>query len=219
VSAYQGHPHWLKLPGVEVSNGSLGQGRSIAVGITFAAKLNNKNFKTFYIMGDGEQQEGQIWETAMEASHHKLDNLVGVIDGNRLQIDGKVSEVMNVEPLEDKYRSFGWGVIRINGHDMQQVVDALETAKASTDKPVIILVETVKGKSVSFMEDAAGWHGKSPNLEEMQKSLAELGLADKIPVRSLLDKAAALTSLRSIAGSKPSYRNSIRTVGGTPATP
>jgi transketolase len=127
---YQGHPHWLKLPGVEVSTGSLGQGLSIAVGIALAGKLAGKNYKTFCIMGDGEQQEGQVWEAAMEASHHKLDNLVGIIDCNRLQIDGKVSDVMNVDPLDDKYRSFGWEVLRIDGHDMQQVVGALEKAKS-----------------------------------------------------------------------------------------
>jgi transketolase len=140
-------------------------------------------------MGDGEQQEGQIWEAAMEAGHYKLNNLIGIVDYNRLQIDGKVAEVMNVDPLEEKYRSFGWDVIRINGHDMQQVVDALEKAKTSVAKPVVILAETIKGKGVSFMEDIAGWHGKAPNFEEMQKGLAELGVAEKIPYRSLLDRA------------------------------
>src|SRR3974390_794255 len=125
-SPYQGHPHWLKLPGVEVSTGSLGQGLSVAVGIALAGKLNQENHPTFCIMGDGEQQEGQIWEAVMEAAHHKLDNLVGIIDRNRLQIDGWVKDVMNVEPLEDKYRSFGWEAISIDGHDMQQVVEALE---------------------------------------------------------------------------------------------
>ena len=117
-SPFQGHPHWLKLPGVEVSTGSLGQGLSIAVGIALAGKLDGKKYKTFCIMGDGEQQEGQIWEAAMEAGHHKLDNLVGIVDCNRLQIDGKVSDVMTVEPLDEKYRSFGWDVMHIDGHDM-----------------------------------------------------------------------------------------------------
>ena len=117
-SPYQGHPHWLKLPGVEVSTGSLGQGLSIAVGIALAGKLDGKNYKTFCIMGDGEQQEGQIWEAAMEAAHYKLDNLIGIVDCNGLQIDGKVSEVMNVDPLDAKYRSFGWDAIEIDGHDM-----------------------------------------------------------------------------------------------------
>jgi transketolase len=186
---YQGHPHWLKLSGVEVSTGSLGQGLSIAVGIALAGKLNGKTYKTFCIMGDGEQQEGQVWEAAMEASHHNLDNLIGIVDCNRLQIDGKVSEVMNVDPLDDKYRSFGWEVIRIDGHDMQQVVDGLEKAKTVVGKPVVILADTVKGKGVSFMEDQAGWHGRAPTPEELVKALTELNLADKIPYQALLDKA------------------------------
>src|SRR5437868_1553756 len=190
-SPYQGHPHWLKLPGVEVSTGSLGQGLSIAVGIALAGKLNGKTHKTFCIMGDGEQQEGQIWEAAMEAGHYKLDNLIGIVDCNGLQIDGKVSEVMNVDPLDEKYRSFGWEVVRINGHDMQQVVAGLEQAKGVTGKPTVILAETVKGKGVSFIENVAGWHGRSPNLDELKKGLAELGLSDKIPVQQLLNKADA----------------------------
>jgi transketolase len=188
-SPYQGHPHWKKLPGVEVSTGSLGQGLSIAVGIALAGKLNSKSYTTFCIMGDGEQQEGQIWEAAMEASHHRLDNLVGIVDCNRLQIDGPVSEVMNVEPLEEKYRAFGWEVCRIDGHDMEQVVDALESAKAPHGKPTLILADTVKGKGVSFMENVAGWHGKSPSYDEMMKSLEELHLTDRIPVADLLERA------------------------------
>src|SRR5271167_2713873 len=188
-SPYQGHPHWLKLAGVEVSTGSLGQGLSIAVGIALAGKLDGKNYRTFCIMGDGEQQEGQVWEAAMEAGHHGLDNLIGIIDYNRLQIDGLVRDVMNVDPLEEKYRSFGWEVLSIDGHDMKQVVEALEKAKAGLGKPVIIIAATVKGKGVSFIENVAGWHGRSPNYEEMMKGLAELGLTEKIPVHALLDKA------------------------------
>jgi transketolase len=189
-SPYQGHPHWLKLPGVEVSTGSLGQGLSVAVGIALAGKLNGKSYKTFCIMGDGEQQEGQIWEAAMEASHYKLDNLIGIVDKNRLQIDGLVSEVMNIDPLEEKYRSFGWEVMHIDGHDMAQVVEALEEAKTpAVHKPTLIVANTVKGKGVSFIENVAGWHGKAPNFEEMMKGLAELGLTDRIPVQRLLDKA------------------------------
>jgi len=188
-SPFQGHPHWLKLPGVEVSTGSLGQGLSIAIGIALAGKLNGKSDKTFCIMGDGEQQEGQIWEAAMEASHHKLDNLVGIVDCNRLQIDGPVAEVMNVEPLEEKYRSFGWDVRRIDGHNMEQVVEALESAKQSSGKPVVLLADTVKGKGVSFMENIAGWHGKTPSREEMTKGLNELGIAHRIPVQALLDRS------------------------------
>jgi transketolase len=188
-SPYQGHPHWLKLPGVEVSTGSLGQGLSIAVGMALAARLNSKQHKVFCIMGDGEQQEGSVWEAAMEAAHHKLDNVIGIVDCNRLQIDGKVCEVMNVEPLDEKYRAFGWEVIRCDGHQMEQVVDAFEKAKTIVAKPTVILAQTVKGKSVSFMEDVAGWHGKSPTLEELEKALAELGLTSAIPVQQLLEKA------------------------------
>jgi transketolase len=187
-SPFQGHPHWLKQPGVEVSTGSLGQGLSIAVGVALAGKLNQKDYRTFCIMGDGEQQEGQIWEAAMEAAHHKLDNLVGIVDCNRLQIDGAVADVMNIAPLEDKYKSFGWDVVRIDGHDMEQVVNALSATRA-TGRPLVVLAETVKGKGVSFMENIAGWHGKVPNHEEMIKGLRELGLAEKVPYASLLEHA------------------------------
>ena len=125
--------------------------------------------RRFCLMGDGEQQEGQIWEAAMEAGHFHLDNLIGIIDCNRLQIDGWVKDVMNVEPLAAKYASFGWEVLRIDGHDMNQVVDALQQAKRVVGKPVVILADTVKGKGVSFMEDQAGWHGKAPNYEELTR--------------------------------------------------
>ncbi|MBM2841648.1 MAG: Transketolase-like protein [Bacteroidetes bacterium] len=189
-SPFQGHPHWLKLPGVEVSTGSLGQGLSIAVGIALAGRLSNKRFRTFCIMGDGEQQEGQIWEAAMEAGHYKLDHLVGIIDNNGLQIDGPVSEVMSVDPLEEKYESFGWRVVRIDGHDMKQVVDALSTPRDGSGRPLLILADTVKGKGISFMENVAGWHGKAPNREEMLKGLAELGVVERIPYENLLRHAA-----------------------------
>ncbi len=188
-SPYQGHPHWLKLPGVEASTGSLGQGLSIAVGLALAARLDRKKHKIFCLMGDGEQQEGQVWEAAMEAGHYHLDNLIGIIDCNRLQIDGLVKDVMEVEPLCAKYGSFGWDVMRIDGHDMTQVVDALEQATAVTGRPVVILANTVKGKGVSFMEDQAGWHGKAPNCEDLIRALEELALVDRIPVQHLLDKA------------------------------
>jgi len=186
-SPYQGHPHWLKLPGVEVSTGSLGQGLSLAIGIALAGRLNGQNFKTFCIMGDGEQQEGQVWEAAMEAAHYKLNNLVGIVDCNRLQIDGKVSEVMSVDPLDEKYRSFGWEVIRIDGHNMREIVEGFGRARQITDKPVVLLAETVKGKGVSFMEDIAGWHGKVPNREELERALVELGTP--VPVDLLFEKA------------------------------
>src|SRR6185369_13162842 len=140
-------------------------------------------------MGDGEQQEGQIWEAAMEASHHKLGNLIGIVDVNRLQIDGKVEDVMNVEPLQEKYRSFGWEVIRCDGHDMQQIGHAFEKATIGVGKPVVILAETIKGRGVSFMENIAGWHGKSPSYEELLKGLVELGLNGRIQVKELLERA------------------------------
>jgi len=189
-SPFQGHPHWPKLPGIEVSSGSLGQGLSVAVGAAVAAKLDGKKHKTFCIMGDGEQQEGNIWEAVMEAAHYHLDNLVGIIDCNKLQIDGPVAEVMNVEPLVSKYRAFGWQVAHINGHDMTQIVTALEAARRRRNrKPLLIIADTVKGKGVSFMENIAGWHGKAPSYDEMVKSLNELGVADKIPYERLLAEA------------------------------
>ncbi len=188
-SPFQGHPHWLKLPGVEVSSGSLGQGLSIAVGVALAGKLNQKNYRTFCIMGDGEQQEGQIWEAAMEAAHYKLENLIAIVDCNQLQIDGPVAEVMNIDPLEEKYKSFGWDVVQIDGHDMEQVVKALSATRIGAGKPLAVLAKTVKGKGVSFMENIAGWHGKTPNHEEMIKGLGELGLADKVPYARLLEHA------------------------------
>jgi transketolase len=189
-SPFQGHPHRLKLPGVEASTGSLGQGLSVAVGVALAQKLNGNSSKVFCIMGDGEQQEGQIWEAAMEASHHKLDNLIAIIDENRLQIDGPVADVMNVEPLQEKYQSFGWDVVCVNGHDMRQVVEALELARTHcSGRPTMLLCCTVKGKGVSFMENIAGWHGRAPNRDELDQALVELGVADKIPVNALLAAA------------------------------
>ncbi len=187
-SRFQGHPHWLKLPGVEFSTGSLGQGLSLAVGASLALRLNKSDARVFCIMGDGEQQEGQIWEAAMEAGQFNLDNLVGIIDKNRLQIDGWVKDVMNVDPLKQKYESFGWNVITIDGHNMKQIVDAFERASTFKGKPTVIIAETIKGKGVSFMEDIAGWHGKSPSLEEMKKGLKELGL-EELPADTLLESA------------------------------
>ncbi len=194
-SPFQGHPHWPKLPGVEVSSGSLGQGLSVAVGVALANKLDGRKNTVFCIMGDGEQQEGNIWEAVMEASHYKLDNLVGIIDANRLQIDGPVSEVMSIDPLGAKYRAFGWEVLRCKGHDMDDIVASLEQAKnLRAGCPVVIIADTVKGKGVSFMENVAGWHGKAPNHDEMVKGLTELGLLEKIPYQTLLAKAKAYQS-------------------------
>jgi transketolase len=190
-SPFQGHPHWLKLPGVEISTGSLGQGLSISVGMALAARLDGRQHKIFCIMGDGEQQEGQVWEAAMEAGHFHLDNIVAIIDCNRLQIDGWVKDVMQVEPLDAKYAAFGWEVLHVDGHDMAQLVDVFEKARAITGKPVVILADTVKGKGVSFMQNQAGWHGRVPNREELSAALTELGLAERIPVDQLFAKANA----------------------------
>jgi transketolase len=191
-SPFQGHPHRLKLPGVEVSSGSLGQGLSIAVGMAIGAKIEGKKHSVFCIMGDGEQQEGSIWEAVMEGAHYKLDNLVGIIDRNRLQIDGWVKDVMNVEPLEDRYRAFGWEVVEVDGHDIKHVVNALEVAKNSpvAGRPTVVICNTVKGKGVSFMENQAGWHGKAPSYDEMVKGLEELGLKQTVAYDALLKKAA-----------------------------
>ncbi|MFP5205183.1 MAG: transketolase [Acidobacteriota bacterium] len=189
-SPFQGHPHWLKLPGVEISTGSLGQGLSIAVGMALAARLDGRNHRIFCVMGDGEQQEGQVWEAAMEAGHYHLDNLIAIVDCNRLQIDGWVKDVMQVEPLAAKYAAFGWEVLRVDGHDMRQVVDGLEQARGLGRRPVAILADTVKGQGVSFMANQAGWHGKVPNRAELEAALKELGVAERIPVEELLARAA-----------------------------
>jgi transketolase len=188
-SPFQGHPHWPKLPGIEASTGSLGQGLSIGVGLALAARLDNRDSRVYVINGDGEQQEGQIWEAAMEAGHYKLDNLVSVIDVNRLQIDGWVRDVMTIDPLKDKYESFGWHVIEIDGHNMKEIVEAFEKAAAAKGKPTAILARTVKGKGVDFMENVAGWHGRTPNREQMEAGLKQLGLEGKLDVARLLKKA------------------------------
>ena len=191
-SPFQGHPHRLKVPGVEASTGSLGQGLSIAVGVALAQKMDGIPAKVFCIMGDGEQQEGQIWEAAMEAAHYQLDNLIGIIDENRLQIDGPVADVMNIDPLDEKYRSFGWNVLRINGHDMEQIVEVVERVKQNpSGRPTMLICYTVKGKGVGFMENIAGWHGRAPSREQLQQALEQLGIADEVPVEELLASARA----------------------------
>lgn len=173
-SALQGHPAADKCPCLEVSSGSLGQGLSIAVGTALGLRMNGSDARVYCIMGDGEQQEGQIWEGVMSAAHFGLDNLCGIVDVNRLQIDGFTRDVMNIDPLADKYRAFNWNVIEFDGHDMQACVDALEAAKAHKGGPTALLAHTVKGKGVSFMEDVADWHGKCPNAEELALALQEL---------------------------------------------
>lgn len=172
---FQGHPDWLKLPGIEMSGGSLGQGFGIAVGSALAAKLNNELHRIYCIMGDGEQQEGSIWEAAMSAAHYKLDNLCAVVDINGLQIDGRVREVMNIEPIAEKYKAFGWHVIEVNGHNVPEILKAFEGAKEIKGKPTVIIARTIKGKGVSFMEDNAEWHGKAQNFEQTRQALKELG--------------------------------------------
>ena len=174
-SRLQGHPSMKKLPGIEISTGSLGQGISAAVGMALAGKMDNSSSRVYTLLGDGEVQEGMVWEAAMAAAHYKLDNLCAVLDNNGLQIDGRNEDVMGVQPLDEKFRAFGWNVICIDGHDMDQILDAFSKAKACKGKPSIIIAKTVKGKGVSFMEDQAGWHGKAPSKEQAEQAMAELG--------------------------------------------
>ncbi|ADL43107.1 Transketolase domain-containing protein [Caldicellulosiruptor obsidiansis OB47] len=173
-SNLQGHPDMKKVPGVEMSTGSLGQGLSVANGMALAGKLDGKSYRVYVLLGDGEIQEGQIWEAAMTAAHYKLDNLTAFLDHNGLQIDGKITEVMSPEPVDEKFKAFGWHVIKIDGHDFNQIENAVNEAKTVKGKPTIIIAETVKGKGVSFMENEAGWHGTAPNKEQAQKALEEL---------------------------------------------
>jgi transketolase len=173
-SGFEGHPNWLKLPGVEISSGSLGQGLGIAVGNALAGKLRARPYRVYCIMGDGEQQEGNIWEAAMAAGHYRLDNLCGIVDKNDLQIDGWVREVMNIDPLASKYEAFNWNVVEIDGHNMQQILAAFERARASEGRPTVIIAHTIKGKGVSFMENEAGWHGVAPNREQFEKAMVDL---------------------------------------------
>jgi len=173
---FEGHPNCLKLPGVEVSSGSLGQGLGVAVGNALAGKLAGRPYRVYCIMGDGEQQEGSIWESAMAAGHYKLDNLCGIIDKNDLQIDGRVSEVMNVDPLGEKYAAFGWNILEVNGHDINDILSAFERAASTTGRPTVLIAHTVKGKGVSFMEDQAGWHGIAPDREKFDKAMVDLSI-------------------------------------------
>lgn len=174
-SRLQGHPDCRKLPGVEASTGSLGQGLSIASGIACGLRLEGNNANVFTLMGDGECQEGQVWEAAMFAAHRGLDNLVAIVDHNHLQIDGRIEDVCSPEDLGDKFRAFGWQVFLCDGNDMEAVLSTLETAKESHGgKPCAVIAETTKGKGVSFMENQAGWHGKAPNAEQTEQALADL---------------------------------------------
>jgi len=174
-SILQGHPDKKKVPGVEMSTGSLGQGFSTCIGMALASKLDKKKNRIYALLGDGEIQEGIVWEAAMSASHYKLDNLTAILDHNGLQIDGSNEDVMNVNPVKEKWESFGWNVIEIDGHDFGQIISALDTAENVKGKPTIIIAKTIKGKGVSFMEGVADWHGKAPNNEQMEAAISELG--------------------------------------------
>jgi transketolase len=173
-SPLQGHPCSTKLPGVEISTGSLGQGLSIANGIALGLKMDKLNARVYCLLGDGETQEGQVWEAAMTASHYALDNLCAIIDNNGLQIDGQCCDVMCIEPIVNKWEAFGWNVIDINGHDMKAVICALDMAESVKMKPTMIVARTVKGKGVSFFENKVEYHGITPTHEELEMALKEL---------------------------------------------
>jgi len=172
-SMLQGHPD-PRTPGVEVASGSLGQGLSVALGMSLAARVDKKDWRVYVLLGDGEIQEGNIWEAAMAAAHFKADNLCAMLDYNGFQIDGKICHVMELEPLAAKWQAFGWNTIEINGHNMQEILDAYEQAKKFKGKPTIIIAHTIKGKGVSFMENVCDFHGRAPTKEEAQKALKEL---------------------------------------------
>ena len=174
-SHLQGHPSLGKLPGIEMSTGSLGQGFSVCCGLALGLKIDESPARVYALLGDGELQEGIIWEAAMSAAHYKLSNLCAIIDFNGLQIDGKTSDVMNVAPIAEKFRAFGWNVLEINGHDMGEIMFAFDKARTFSAGPTAIIAKTIKGKGVSFMENEAGWHGKAPKAEECEQALKEIG--------------------------------------------
>ncbi len=173
-SMLQGHPNMQDTPGVDMSSGSLGQGISAACGMALAAKLDQKDFRVYTLLGDGELEEGQVWEAAMFAGHKKLDNLCVIVDNNGLQIDGPISEVGGPEPIDEKFRAFGFDVQMVDGHDFEALEAAFAHAKAVEGKPSVIIAKTVKGKGVSFMENQVGWHGTAPNAEQYETAMAEL---------------------------------------------
>ncbi len=169
----QGHP-CISIDGVDMSSGSLGQGISAACGMALAGKLDGKSYRVYTVLGDGEIEEGQVWEAAMFAAHYKLDNLVAVVDNNGLQIDGRLSEVCSPEPIPEKFEAFGWKVLTMDAHDFDSMEKAFEQAENSGDKPVVIIQKSIKGKGVSFMEDNVSWHGAAPNKEQYEQAMAEL---------------------------------------------
>ena len=175
-SNLQGHPDMNKVPGVDMTTGSLGQGLSSANGMAIAGKMNNKNYRVYCILGDGEIEEGQIWEAAMASNKYKLDNLCVIVDNNNLQIDGTIEEVMSSYPIDEKFRSFGYEIIKINGHDIDEILKAFEVARNVKGKPTCIIAKTIKGKGISYMENQAGWHGKAPNEEQYNLAMKELGI-------------------------------------------
>lgn len=170
-----GHPN-NKVPGVEVNTGALGHGLAVSVGMALAAKKEGSSYKVYTLMGDGEQAEGSIWEAAMAAAHYRLDNLVGIVDRNKLQISGSTEDVMRLEPLADKWRSFGWEVVEVDGNDIEQLVNVFESLPDASDKPTMIIANTVKGKGVSIAENQAGWHHHVPSKEEYELAMAELSI-------------------------------------------
>lgn len=175
VGSYlQGHPSMKSVPGVDMSTGSLGQGISTAVGMALAGKMDNKDYRVYTVLGDGEIQEGQVWEAAMMAGHKKLDNLVAIVDNNGLQIDGDVADVCSPYPIDEKFASFGWHTINIDAHDFDAIREAFNEAKAAKGQPTVIIAKSIKGKGVSFMENQASWHGVAPNDEQYEKAMAEL---------------------------------------------
>lgn len=173
-SYLQGHPDMKKIPGVDMTSGSLGQGLSVSNGMAIAGKLDNKDYRVYCILGDGEIEEGQVWEAAMSSSHYKLDNLCVIVDNNNLQIDGKIEDVMNPHPIDKKFESFGFNVIKIDGHNFEEILEAFEKAKNTKGKPTAIIAKTIKGKGISYMENNVGWHGKAPNEEEYNLAIKEL---------------------------------------------
>ena len=179
-SRLQGHPNMNYVAGVDMSTGSLGQGVSTAVGMAFSNRLDGNNKRVYVLLGDGECQEGQVWEASMAAAHYQLDNLCLIIDHNRLQIDGEVATVMNVESLEKKFEGFNFHVITIDGHDFTQILSAFKEARNIKEKPSVIIANTIKGKGVSFMENQAGWHGVAPNKEQYEQAMKELGGASHV---------------------------------------
>lgn len=173
-SDLQGHPDMHKVPGVDMTTGSLGQGLSVANGMALNSKLNHDGYRVYCLLGDGELEEGQIWEAAMTANKYHLDNLCAIVDYNHLQIDGTVENVKGLDNIEGKWKSFGFHTIVIDGHNLEQIIDAFETAKITKNKPTVIIAKTIKGKGVSFMENEASWHGKAPNEEQYRQAIAEL---------------------------------------------